>query len=216
MPIRNQSMIRRDINRLLETCERHAAAKPALAAILPTVKSAAEKVNTAWQQYQQGVIMGNKERQERDESIFPVLQWVQQWRPVIFLTVPGAEAQIRALPAKGATPDDIIRVADDMAIFIQNNPATASFKDDALNGLNKKIESARKETAEATAILPLEAVNRQAFTDACLIANTIVVSGTEIVRAIFGRTSREYKQFIARNTSAEENEITNEAATGEE
>jgi len=42
------------------------------------------------------------------------------------------------------------------------------------------------------------------------------VNGTEIVRAIFGRTSREYKQFIARNTSAEEKELEAEVATGEE
>jgi len=48
MPIRNQAMIRRDINRLLETCERRANEQPALAAILPVVKIATGNVNSAW------------------------------------------------------------------------------------------------------------------------------------------------------------------------
>ncbi len=216
MPSRNQAMIRRDINRLFDTATRNAATQPALAAILPVIATATERVNTSWQQYQSFVISGNKERQERDLAIQPLLRWIQRWRPVIFLLVPGAETKIRALPAKGATPDDIIRVAEDMAVFIQNNPSTVAFRADALNGFDEQIANARKETSEATAILPLEAASRQAFTDACLSANAILFNGTEIIRAIFGRTSREYKQFIARNTNTEEDEIAAEAAVGEE
>jgi len=160
--------------------------------------------------------MGNKERQERDDAIRRLIQWIQTWRPVIFITVPGAETKIRALPSSGAPPDDVIRVVEDMSLFIQKQESIITFKESALNELNSLIESARKETAEATAVLPREAVARQAFTDACLSANSILVNGTEIVRAIFGRTSREYKQFIARNTSAEEKELEAEVATGEE
>lgn len=216
MPSRNQSLIRRDINRLLETTERKAAEQPALAAILPVVKTAAGNVNATWQQYQQVVVTGDKERQERDDAIHSLIQWIQRWRPVIFMIVPGAETKIRALPSGAPTPDDVIRVAEDMSQFIQNMENTAAFKENALKELHQLIESARKETAEATAILPMQAMARQAFSDACINANPILINGTEIIRAIFGRTSREYKQFIARNTNTEEKAIEAEAATGEE
>ena len=44
----------------------------------------------------------------------------------------------------------------------------------------------------------------QAYTEACLIANEALVKGLDIIRAIFGATSPEYKQFIARASSKEE------------
>jgi len=107
--------------------------------------------------------MGNKERQERDDAIRRLIQWIQTWRPVIFITVPGAETKIRALPSSGAPPDDVIRVVEDMSLFIQKQESIITFKESALNELNSLIESARKETAEATAALPQEAVARQAL-----------------------------------------------------
>ncbi len=216
MPSRNQSMIRRDINRLKSTVERHQQRYKALAAIYTAISSAAETVNRTWQDFQARAITGDKERQERDQAIEMLLAWIQRWRPVMLLLIPGAESNIGKLPPSAATPDDAIRVAEDMVEFIKTNPGADSFRDEALEVLGEKIEAARKETAEATAALPAEAAARQAYSEACVAANTILIRGTEVVRALFGRTSPEYKQFIARSSASEEQEVEQESLLGEE
>lgn len=215
MPARSQMRIRRDINRLKETVDRHGASQPALAAIQQKVDSAAHLVNERWQAYQQAVVKADKERDERDVAIVRVRKWLQRWRPVVLLTVPGAAPNLRALPPGGATPDDVIRVADDLRVFVDTNPAAAPFKDAALEDLGTGVEDARKETVEAVAARPAEAGTREAFGEATLTANTVLVRGTEVVRAIFGPTSPEYKMFIARASQADEEAEDAEAETGE-
>lgn len=215
MPTRNQSMIRRDINRLKETIQRYQDKQPALAAIADVVSAAAASVNSAWQEFQARAVAGDKEREERDSIIDTLTKWIQRWRHVLLMLVPGADMNVRQLPSSGATPDDVIRVAQDMAEFIKTNPAAESFRDTALASLGDLIARASKETAEATVALPAEAAARQAYTEACNSANTVLVRGTEVVRSIFGRTSPEYKQFIARASSEEEEEIAQDAFVGE-
>lgn len=215
MPARNQSIIRRDINRLKETLERNMEKSPAFGVLLPMVASAADTVNTAWQSFQNAAVTGDKERLERDQAIDKILKWIQVWRPLLMLTVPGASSNIRSLPPTGPTPDDVIRVVEDMVSFIQNNAGAESFRGAALDNLGTQLEEARKETAEATAALPAEAAARQAYADACESANTILVRGLEIVRATFGKKSKEYKQFIARSSKEEEDKIDSESAVGE-
>lgn len=216
MPARNQTLIRRDINRLRDTIDRHVDAYPALAAVAAVIREAADAVNRSWQSYQAATVIGDKERQERDTAVRAVVEWIQRWRPAMLMLVPGAEFNIRTLPASGATPDDVIRVAHDMAEFIRTNAGAESFRTAALEDIGDGIESARKETTEATAALPVEAAARQGYSDACLQANRVLISGTEIIRAIFGRTSPEYKQFIARSSAAEEAEIESESSLGEQ
>ena len=65
-------------------------------------------------------------------------------------------------------------------------------------------------------MLPLESVARQNYTDACNDANVVLIRGIEVIRAIFGKTSPEYKQFIAKPSAKEEEEITEESNVGEE
>ena len=216
MPTRNQVIIRRDINRLKDTIERTKDSNPALSAILPTVIAVCDEVNQAWQEFQKIAVQGDKEREERDESINILIKWIQRWRPVIMLTVPGADQNLRNLPSRGATPDDVIRVAEDMLDFINVKDEASSFRGAANTDMGNALTNAKKETTEATAILPQEASTRQAYTDACLLANEVLVKGLDTVRAIFGRTSPEYKQFIARVSEKEEEEIEAEASVGEE
>ena len=216
MPSRNQTQIRRDINRLKETIDRHDQENPSLAAIKPLVDESTTSVNSAWQNYQSAAVKGDKERRERDDAVSLLISWIQRWRPVVMLKVPGAAMNIRNLPASGATPDDVIRVAEDLLKFISENPATESFRTQANQELGEGIAAARKETSEATAALPEEAAARQAYSEACLNANAVLVRGLDIIRAIFGRTSPEYKQFIARASAREEEEIARESALGEE
>ena len=192
-----------------------AGAHPPLAVISEMVNEATVNVNKAWQHFQSAAVSGDKERAERDTAIYTLLNWVQHWRPVIMMKVSGASDNIRNLPTSGATPDDIIHVAEDMNVFIQDNGEAESFRQEAMDALGSKLDDAKKETAEAAQALPAEAAARSAYTEACLEANRILVRGVEIVRSIFGKTSREYKQFIARASEAEEEEIDEEIALAE-
>ena len=68
------------------------------------VSSAAESVNRTWQSFQAATVAGDKEREERDQALQPLIQWIQGWRPVVLLLVPGADANIRQLPAEWRHP----------------------------------------------------------------------------------------------------------------
>ena len=140
MPSRNQTMIRRDINRLKETIERNKTGYPVLSAIYNKVVTVTDNVNKCWQEYQKVSVTGDKERTERDVAIRSLLDWIQQWRPVIMLSVDGAENNIKKLPFGGNTPDDIIRVAEDMVKFVNSNSQASEFKTPATTDLGKKIE----------------------------------------------------------------------------
>jgi hypothetical protein len=203
MPSRSQSVIRRDINRLEETMARHEEGNSSLGVLLPVVHAAAEKVNTTWQQFQAASIAGNKERKERDATIGQVVGWTKRWRPVTLLLVSGAPENLHKLPSHGTTPDQSIRIAEDLAAFIRTDKAAAGFREQALAELGTLLEDARKETREAVAAMPAEARARQNYAQACREANTVLIRGLEVIRAIFGRKSPEYKQFIARHSVSE-------------
>lgn len=215
MPARSQMKIRRDINRLNDLVKRHEATQPSLRAIGPAVASIAERVNTSWQSYQKAVVASSKERAERDTAIEKVMGWMQRWRPVVLITVPGAAANISVLPARKTTPDDVLRVAEDLKSFIEQNPGAATFRQESISDVGDAITMAQKELAEAVAAWPLEQSARDAFSVATLNANNLLVPALDIVRSIFGPTSAEYKQFIARATPQEEEQEMVDAATGE-
>ncbi|NQT27260.1 hypothetical protein HQ585_18040 [candidate division KSB1 bacterium] len=217
MPARSLKMIRRDINRLKDTIQRHKESHAALAAFEGPVSSATQKVNEAWQNYQKVAVAGDKEREERNTAIGNLLGWIQRWRPVVLLLVPGANENLRKLPSSAPTPDDVIRVAEDMVRFIQEHTGSGLDAEAALADLGDSIEETRKETRDAVAALPAESEAREAFTEACLEANPILVRGTQVVRAIFGRTSPEYKLFIARsgNSGDGDEDEGEDADTGE-
>jgi hypothetical protein len=137
---------------------------------------------------------------------------VQDWRSIVLLIISGASDNIRNLPATGAISNDIIHVAEDMQSFNQDNNEGESFRQSALDALGTKLDDAKKETSEATQALPIEAAARSAYTEACIEANTILVRGSEVVRSIFGRTSPEYKQFITRAGSIEEEDVDEEVS----
>ena len=215
MPHRTQALIRRGINRLYNTLLRNKDAYPVLAAILAIVAEHMNRVNESWQEFQSKAVAGDKERAERETAVGRLVSWIQQWRPVVLLLVPGASDNIRNLPSGATTSDDVARVAEDLVTFIKTNDSAASFRESALNDLGDDVEAVKKETKDAAAALPAEAAARERYSDACVAANTVLVKGTEVIRSIFGRTSPEYKQFIQRE-SGEEEEETSESVLGEE
>jgi hypothetical protein len=215
VPQRNQVKIRRHINRLKDLIDRDAAKQPALKAIETAVASAASSVNTAWATYRDASVAADKERAERDSAMARLVKWGQKWRPVVLLSVPGGNENLGFISPRGATPDDIIRGNANLLDFIETNPGAASYKAAAVADLGEALDAAKKENSEAVAALPVQQAARQAFTTATLAANTSLVYGSEVVRAIYGPTSSEYKQFIAKASAKEEEEETVEAATGE-
>ncbi len=214
MPSRTLVRIRRDINRLESTIDDNKDAQPALAALEPLVHAQAALVNKAWQRYQGAAVQGDKERAERDTALGKLHDWMGAWRPVLLYTVPGAEQNVRTLPPSGATPDDLIRAAGDIAAFIKENPGTAAYRKAALDQLGNLLDQARKDTDEANVALPAETAARAAFSEAALAANTLVVRGSEVVRALFGAHSPQYRQFID-HSPADQQQESADASAGE-
>ena len=215
MPSRNLAIIRRDINRLHDLIQEHLESEPALAVLAELVQQKRDEVNSCFQKFQSAAVIGDKERKERDDAIVILLKWVQKWRPVILTLVPGADSNLKNLPSGAATPDDIIRVAEDMVKFIDTNESAASFRAKAVEALGAKLTNAKKETKEATLALPVETKAENEYTQACLEANQVLVKCLKTVKASFGGTSPEYKQFIARKSAKEEEEIDKESELGE-
>lgn len=216
MPSRNLAIIRRDINRLHDLMQEHIETEPALAAVAELVQQKKDEVNSCFQKFQSAAVTGDKERDEHDEAITILLKWIQKWRPVILTLVPGADSNLKNLPSGAATPDDIIRVAEDMVKFINSDNSAASFRAKAIDAMGDKLTSAQKETKEAIWALPVETKAQSDYTKACLDANPVLVKCLKIVKAAFGPTSPEYKQFIARKSAREEDEIDRESELGEE
>jgi hypothetical protein len=217
MPARSQIRIRRDLNRLKTLVDEHAQDNAALAAIADDVAASAGRVNVAFQNYQQVAVVATREREERDASVGRLHGWVQRWRPVVLLKIPGAAGNLRTLPSSGATPDDEVRLAEDLRDLMRKDPGAGPFREAALAALGDLIEAARKETAEATTALPAQDGARAALTEATLGGNAVLVRALDIVRAVFGARSPQYKQFVLRSASpADAQQEDQEAATGEE
>jgi hypothetical protein len=215
MPSRNLSLIRRHLNRLHDLIKREADKYPIFKTIGPFVAEKTDAVNGAWQNYQQISVKGDRERAERDTAIAALIGWIQRYRSAILMTVPGADQNLGRLPSGASTPDEVIHVAEDMQRFLENDESAAPIREDALSTLGPVLDAAKKETGEAMAALPAEATASNAFTQACLDANEALIHGINIVRSIFGPTHPEYRYFIQRSSAEEEQQLEQEAATGE-
>jgi hypothetical protein len=174
----------------------------------------ADAVNDAWRAFQRAAVEGSRERDERDDAVARVRRWVQRWRPVVLLAVPGAADNLRALPPAGASPDEVLQVARDLADFIAGH--AAAFAGAAAADLGADLTEATRENREAVAAYPAELAAREAFAHATVAANPVVVHGSEVVRAVLEPHSPEYRQFLARSAATEEDEDDSAAATGEE
>lgn len=206
MATRNNDQIRRGINRLDATVDAHPEF-PSLAAIKPDVNSSAGSVNNTWNNLQMLTLQGGAERGARNILVTDVFSWVKQWRPVILIKIPSAESSLRALPNSGATPDEVVMVALDMVGIIKKNPDLNVIAEEALKK-EAVILEADKKVKSANVLLGQEKAAQLAYTDACLSANSVLVRGSEVVRALFGRTSPEYKRFITKSVGTDDEDDT--------
>ena len=219
MARRNNAMIRRDIKRLVALIEEKGSETPALAAVSGDVKEAASRIDIAWKVFQALSVKGDKDRAERDDAMDSLLSWIQQWRPVILVKIPGADMNLKTLPPKGATPDETVTVAEDMIDFMKSATVSAAFIAGAEADLGTRLEIAKALINAASDTLFMEEGAEADFTEACQFANPILVKTLKIVRSAFGPTAREYKQFIARESSDDEEDSTadnaDESASGQ-
>ena len=213
MATRTQTIVRRDINRLNDLIQRYAESELALAAIQPRITETTDRVNAAWQAYQAAAITGDREREERDSNIEKLNEWIQKWRPVLLMLVPGAGENIRVIPPGGGTHDDIINVADDMIKLISENPAAEAFRELAMTSLGNILDDSKTDLAESITAWNNERATQTVYSDAIDDANTELVLGLRIIRTAFGATSPEYKRFIARDTDNETDEAADETTS---
>lgn len=203
MPSRSQKRIRRDINNLKDTVENNPD-NPVLTNLKPVVVTASDEVNNTWQDVVDTGVKQNKEAFERDSVLGQGKTWLQSWRPLILILVPGAAENLKIIPSGAPTVGTLLSVIIDTRDFVLNyrdnedNPL--SFAEAAITDLGTLVEDIKREGSEAHTALIEEERAEQAFKKATDAANTIVVQGSRIVRAIFGATSPDYKRLIARST----------------
>lgn len=205
MSTRSQSRIRRDINRLQEVVALHREAHPVLEAMATQVNTLTAQLNAHWKAYQEVSLRGNRERQERAQVVEKLRAWLQQWRPVVLINVPGAEANLRKLPTRAATPDDLLRAVEDLRDLIHTKPTAAPFREGALHALGTLVDDARREVQDATVVLSEEKRARQDLRESSHAANTLVAHTMDILRSLFGKSSPEYRQFLTRTNTSEKN-----------
>ena len=192
MPTKSHTLIRQDINRLNAVIRLHQALHPPMTLIAPAVDKAAGRVNKTWRHYQALTTANMKVMDLQDSPLLTLLGWIHRWRPVIQILVPGAEIRLRKLSSRKWTVHDLIWLAEDMRMLIESaGDGLEVALDDFGEGL-----ALSKQALRIPVSFPNETEAFEAYTKACLEANKILLRGTQIIRAIFGRTSPEYKPFI--------------------
>lgn len=206
MPARSQKQIRHDLKRLKGIVDEHAPVHEGLAAIKDAVDARVADVDAKWQALVQARLTSTTEIKQRDDALGPLEHWARIWRSVVVVKVPGAQENIRTIPADGATVDDIINAAADIKHLIETHAAAEPFRDKALAALGTKLEDAQRENAEAKLAVPAMLKAAEAFADSTLAANALLVEGSRIVRNIFGANSHEYKRLVRRKRTKSEEE----------
>ena len=192
MPTRSHTLIRQDINRLNAVIRLHQALHPPLTLIASAVDKAAVRVNKTWRHYHTLIAANMKIMDLQDSPLLTLLGWIHRWRPVIQILIPGAEIRLRKLSSRRWTIHDLIWLAEDMRMLIETSGDGLEVAlDDFGEGL-----ALSKRALQVPVSFPNENEAFEAYTKACLEANKILLRGTQIIRAIFGRTSPEYKPFI--------------------
>lgn len=206
MGTRTQARVRRDINRLVELIDGRPQ-EPALQALRSLVVPHAERVNAGARTLAAARLAQDKEAAERDTAARTVLTWIQTWRPLVLIAAPGAAANLRALPAGAATADDLLRVVSDLRALIDTyrDPAgnPFAFAEAALAGLAEADAALGRESSDAVQALAAEAAAQGEFAEATAAAAPVIVRGSQVVRALFGPTSPEYRRLVQRSTPEE-------------
>ena len=121
MPARNLAMIHRDINRLEGHCRRVRAEACRTGGAGAGCGQQAAQVNAAYQAYVDAIAKGKGA--DRARYGVRALRRAAPVARLALLTVPGAGATVHAMPPRGGTTDDMMRVRGTCCRFIEPIPA---------------------------------------------------------------------------------------------
>jgi hypothetical protein len=191
MPTRSHTLIRQDINRLSAVIRLHQELHPPLTLIAPVVDKAAREVNKTWRYYHRLITTNMRVMDMQDSPLLTLLGWIHRWRPALQILVPGAEIRLRKLSSRKWTIHDLIWLAEDMRMLIES---VGNGLEVALDDFGEGL-ALSEQALQVSVSFPDETEAFETHTKACLEANKILLRGTQIIKAIFGRTSPEYKPF---------------------
>lgn len=206
MPTRSLTTIRKDITRLAALIEREKAAHPVLVAMAPVIAGHAAALDEASRTVTEISVRAARERDERTDAVDLLYRWVRTWRPAVLVLVPGAAKSLLELPTASGSPDDILRVAQDLHAFLLRDPAAEPLRAAAIAELGHQLGLTETEISEATRALADEAAARERQTRLATAANEALVHTLAIVRTLFGATSPQYKQFIPNSPAGADDE----------
>ena len=144
-----------------------------------------------------------REVKEALDAMAPARKFFDETRQVLMAKVPGEVIQAAA---SFTTPDDFLAAVEDQESLLE-----AHKDQDWAKGLHEKIggvlDAAMKEQKEATGALAALQKAKAERRSAALGARPLFVQFRRVVRATFGRQSREYRSLLDRHGVAAEDDI---------
>lgn len=182
MPAKAHQWTRREINRLVRVVSTHAKNHPPLEAVRSMVVHCADELNTAWADYRRARARRRGEECERTLSRF-----VERWRPVAILLVPGAMDRLGELPPRGGK--SLVAYAQEIVSLLRSEPGEERLARIVEEDLAKAAAAAEECLSDA------EDAARLALSDAAQRANIVLFHALDTLRACVGEDSEVYREF---------------------
>jgi hypothetical protein len=184
MPAKAHQWTRREMNRLVRVVSAHAKSYPPLEAVRSMIVHCADELNTAWADYRR-----TRAKQLRDESQRTLSRFVERWRPVVILLVPGAMERLGELPPRGGK--SLLAYAQEIVVLVQDEPGEARLAEILRMELDATAAAADEVFSDAADAALL------ALSDAAQRANIVLLHGLDALRACVGEDSEVYRDFAA-------------------
>lgn len=183
MPARFHQWVRREINRLAKVFSERATDDPAIAAVYPMVAHAADEINAAWASYRR------VRARAREKPECALARFVERYRPVVILLVPGALNELEALPPRGGS--DLAMIAEHLLALVETEPSESRL------AYAMRLElAAALEGATAGKSSPEECA-RFVLSDAAQRASIVLTHALELYRGTVSEESALYAEFAA-------------------
>lgn len=183
MPARFHQWVRREINRLAKVFAERADDDPAIQAVYPLVAHAADEMNAAWASYRRVCARA------ADESECQMARFVERYRPVVILLIPGALNELEELPPCGGV--DLAMIAEHLLALVESEPSEAKLA----YAMRAELTAAR-EGALVGSSSPEESA-RYTLSDAAQRASIVITHAVELYRGTVSGASELYAEFAA-------------------
>jgi hypothetical protein len=182
MPAKAHQWTRREMNRLVRVVAAHAKAHPPLEAMRSMIVHCADELNTAWADYRR---TRAKKPQVEDERALS--RFVQRWRPVVILLVPGATERLGELPPRGGR--SLVAYAEQLVSLVRSEPGEERLAEILKAELDVSCAAMEEALSDAEDAAGL------ALSDAAQRANIVLFHTLDALRACVGEDSEVYRDF---------------------